>query len=145
MSTVVAPPALPDKLWELGIIALDDLDAVEGDKNYRVHMEHWHVPGCAFCTVCFAGGVMAKTLKTSPDILLGPYDFDEPLKGKLEAIHFLKSGKVNMALRSLGSVIRVPHELNSDFERSVVPYEKDPDAFKDTIGRIVDYCRNLDL
>lgn len=145
MSTVVVPPALPDKLWELGLIALDDLDAVEADNAYRVHMEYWHVPGCTFCSVCFAGAVMAKSLKTSPDALLGPYDFEEPLKGKLEAIHFLKAGKVNLALQSLGSVIRLPEELDRDFERSVVPYDKDKDAFKDTVSRIVDYCRENDL
>lgn len=138
LSTEVAPLTLPGTLYELGRLALDDLEQIEGDERYKIHMEHWHVPG-VFCQVCLAGAVIAKTLGAGPDELLGPYDYDEPIKSRLLAIHFLRSGKLNEALHALGREDRVSEGQEETLR--VSPYEHDPELFKEGIEVLIAFCR----
>lgn len=112
---------LPDKLWQMLTLALEDLTAIERAKSrYVVQMDNWHVPGFvegklgvrkewdtdpdymdrpkASCAVCFAGSVMACTLDIDPDKSMMPEDFPPIIEQKLAAVDAARSGDVREAL-----------------------------------------------
>lgn len=70
MPTKKKYPRPPKKLSDLIALALGDLMKVErSKKRYVVLMGLWHEPGWGNggqCAVCFAGSVMAKTLRANP-------------------------------------------------------------------------------
>lgn len=66
---------LPTKPSALLRLALEDLEAVEADKKYKVAMGKWHEPNGA-CKVCLAGSVLAKTLQVPRNLDLS-YDYDD--------------------------------------------------------------------
>jgi hypothetical protein len=107
-----AEDTLPNTLWELLEVALNDLAAVEQDPHYEVHMGVWHDGGIAApgaCGVCLAGAVMAKRLHISPSVFITPSHFDaSTLRDKLLSIDYLREGLVPAAAESLYGTALVP-------------------------------------
>lgn len=64
----------PEKHSKLILLAVKDLEKCEEDKRYIINLSEWHTPNSR-CAVCFAGAVMAKTLKKSRDTYAAPSDF----------------------------------------------------------------------
>ena len=101
---------LPEKLSDLIILALGDLEKAEKSDEYIVDMIHWHNPLGAnptsvrqTCQVCLAGSLMAMTLGAPKDRHLTPSDFlSQEVQNKLLALNFARMGLVNGALDILG-------------------------------------------
>lgn len=101
---------LPKKLSALIRVALADLAKVEKSKKYRVDMCRWHSPQAVFkehiafdrCAVCFAGAVMAKTLKCARTKHVSPEHFSPYVEQRLFALDSVRSGEVRCALRQIG-------------------------------------------
>lgn len=67
----------PEKHSEMILLAIQDLERIERDKRYQIDMDsHWHQPN-SHCSVCFAGAVMAKSLKVSRDETFEYDDFGD--------------------------------------------------------------------
>lgn len=56
---------LPRRFSTLILHALKDLRKAERSPKYKVDMTNWHMPN-SHCSVCFAGAVMAFSLKLDP-------------------------------------------------------------------------------
>lgn len=133
----IPPP--PDKPSELILLALKDLESVEKSKKYVVHMGHWHLPDEGKCYVCFAGAVMAGTLKLSDKVnydlhfLPGKYN---GWKTALRALDFLR-GSNFIDARVVWPVCRVPGVRT----RRITPYSESPSAFKSAMHQLAaDYA-----
>lgn len=90
---------LPDKMSDLIELALMDLEAVENNPQYSVNMGFWHEPRFdtgmgVFCAVCFAGAVMANTLKADVNMDAFPGRFDKETETKLLSLDDLRRGEV---------------------------------------------------
>jgi hypothetical protein len=98
---------LPNKLSELIVVALDDLEKVRADERYAVNLDYWHVsknsnasPTPGKCVVCFAGAVMAGTLGLNPEESCGGTveRFGADSSDKLSTLDLLRMGCVNDGL-----------------------------------------------
>ena len=94
-----------NKLSVLLSLALDDLELVEKDSNYKINMNTWHTkPEGKKCEVCLAGSVLAKTL----NIPRVEFDWLEDWTGateimyKLRALDYIRRGDLIPALLELG-------------------------------------------
>lgn len=119
---------LPDKPSELIRVALADLRKVEAMPDvYRVDMSYWHHPRDGKCSVCFAGAVMAQTIKLDVDAHVSAYDdrFDIETENKLEALNSFREGAVGDGLSYLGRY----SDWHGEYYRDVTPYSDDREAF----------------
>lgn len=131
-------PKLPRELSELIKVALHDLELVEKDKRYRVHMNTWHAYSTIIdqCLVCFAGSVLAKTCKAPirKFIALGGETSFHPLIAyKLYALDDVRLGLVGTALEKIGHALSDEDWKLFDFMREDehwVDYSVDPEGFK---------------
>ena len=78
--------------------ALHDLAACERSKRYKINMCDWHSGAGGFgpkCEVCFAGAVMAKTLKCDLSSDHSPWDghFDDDASNKLVGLDHAREGE----------------------------------------------------
>jgi hypothetical protein len=89
------PVLLCKKPSQLIKLALKDLRQVEKmPDKYVVDMGLWHKPN-SHCSVCFAGAVMAVSLKISHKANIIPNRLDnELLRFRLEALDSVRCGKV---------------------------------------------------
>ena len=122
---------LPDRLSELLLVALEDLEKIEANNLYRVNMNIWHDPipkanGEDGCLVCFAGGVMAYSLGASPEATMRPGIYTNAVRDKLYALNVLRVGMVGDALRQVGQTR--PYSLQAAYD--IVSYERAPARFK---------------
>lgn len=131
---------LPDKLSDLILVALDDLEKVENDERYTVNMDWWHRSGDT-CLVCLAGSVMAKSLDVSPDCTRFPNDFDDKTEAKLDALNWARVGDVSYALYHLD----VPSSDYTSLDREVADYQDDPEQFKADMREIAAALKEQDL
>lgn len=102
----MAKTKLPNKPSALIMLALKDLINVEQNKKYEIDMRTWHEPEIigdktTKCAVCFAGGVMAMTLKIASKVKMAPNDFDVDTENKLCAIDNLRTGDLQSAFEQL--------------------------------------------
>lgn len=91
---------LPDKPSALIRLALADLEATEKMPEYHINMREFHegMISTEFkCEVCFAGAVMARTIKVSPFMNAMPDDFDDATEAKLNALDAFRSGDIEAA------------------------------------------------
>jgi hypothetical protein len=113
----------PSELIEL---ALHDLEVVESKpEEYVVKMNTWHTPALDKCEVCFAGAVMAVSLKCGKKPYI-PNDFPEAKKF-LTALDQFRSGHVMGGLNAMGiyySAIR-PYKYVSSYEESPADFKED--------------------
>ncbi len=85
-------PTLPNTLQELIEVALADAEACKADPKYVLNMSVWHTKIDDKCYVCFAGAVMAQTLKVPTRMIYYPADFDYDTEHKLEALNYVRMG-----------------------------------------------------
>ena len=142
------PPEKPSDILRMG---LDDLEKVEADPRFKVHMADWWREEEGFCRVCFAGSVMAKTLDTPvgagmtyEDIVgaTGPYRLEwQRAFGLLNAIRkydftFLHSG-YRFQLYYI-------HLLYQKFPAHSGSYLSAPEKFKTNMRKIVESLREIE-
>lgn len=117
---------LPDKLSELILLALDDLELCEADPRYVIDMGFWHLPNFpedGQCSVCLAGSVMSQTLKVRIGTNKCPSNTSQ--HHKLRALDYIRRGDLPTSLHEMG-VGRA--ELYHPMEVEV--YDINPDRFK---------------
>ena len=84
-------------------MALDDLELVDNDPNYKINMDFWHAKqkGNTHCEVCLAGSLLAKTFGFDVESV-GNWDIENLVKSeimcRLYAINAIRKGKLSMAL-----------------------------------------------
>ena len=128
--------SLPDKPSDLLILALADLAKAESDPTYDIHMGEWHVPfrrrlkdkptdRCRkydhFCSVCFAGAVMAGTLGQEAGRKLIPEHFEPALHDKLQALDCFRTGDVSLGLMQL----KIDVDQWTGYDKAVPYYDSD--------------------
>jgi len=129
---------LPDTPSNLISLALEDLIKVEKIEQYEVNMDQWHCPSVAyggdflFCHVCFAGAVMAMTMKSSIVHYCDPKSFENPISDKLHALEYFRHGSVDLALDYMG--IKVTR--GNQFDREIPTYKVDKRKFKSAMSRL---------
>lgn len=88
--------------------ALEDMQSVIKDPDYVLDFDEWHSPEYIpdqfsgdkrYCSVCFAGSVMAKRLGADPKRDLYPKNFSE--RKMLEALDCFRSGNIVDAIKIL--------------------------------------------
>jgi hypothetical protein len=133
---------LPNKLSDLIELALNDLEAVEAQPDkYRVNMLNWHEPQeDGICEVCFAGAVLANTIKLDP----ATDDWDVMESGQcatalMFALDDARRGDIRDALEQLGT------EVDGQFDRGVTPYRLDPAKFKAEMRKLASDLREEQL
>ena len=106
---------LPTHLSAGILVALKDLAKVEASDKYVVNMGTWHTPEFKTeynretgdwestnkvenCQVCFAGAVMARTLKTPIADDVSIYSFSSKVRDKLTALDSIRCGDVSQAI-----------------------------------------------
>lgn len=141
--TAANPPTCASQLIYL---ALNDLDAIEKQPTaYEVNMNVWH-SDAGFnekCTVCFAGSIMANTLKISrnKDIWSGrdlakATEFCDDWKHRFGALNAIRSGDIVTAGREWSPFSIIEHN------RTIVSYHVDPMTFKKQMLKLAkDYER----
>lgn len=87
---------LPDKLWQLLELAINDAQLCQSDSQFKLDMLEWLEPDCedTVCRVCMAGAVMAKTLGCPTDEECYPSRIGGTTEAKLRAINELRLGDV---------------------------------------------------
>lgn len=139
-----APVELPSKPSELIKLAIKDLKAAEKSKKYVVKMSRFHElvddgsPLAAFhddhvgkCAVCFAGSVMARSLKCNPKDTVSPTQFDKKTMAKLYALDALRLGDIPLAFNWLK--LKVPKYLSQFHADGKIETDSNysyPDKFK---------------
>jgi len=134
----------PKKLSALIWLALGDLVKVEKDKRYQVNMTSWHKPEFGRCNVCFAGSVMAKTLKTAHkfDADLNSVDFSYEWKLAFQALDAVRQGEIYDALdchchTDLSfKFLKSFYGMENDFWDEQISYYSDPKEFKEAMADI---------
>lgn len=122
----------PKKLSRLMRLALNDLYKVERSPKYRVNMYLWHEGiDKSYCSVCFAGSIMAKTLGSKTDAVKGPRDFGYDWSRAFFALDHVRNGKVQDAMASL---VQPTYKVPS---REVCSYYEDPKQWRKDMWKIV--------
>ncbi len=92
---------LPNKPSALIRLALADLALCKADPEYALDMSNWHYYNTYYsglCYVCFAGSVMAKTLKVNRLKRFNPSLFIHSIEYKLSSLEFFRNGDVDSGL-----------------------------------------------
>ena len=116
---------LPHKLSALTRLAINDLQLVMADPDYKVNMNTWHEPREGKCAVCFAGSVMAKSLGVSQKDNISPSQFGENNNRALCALDLIRIGRIKASLELVDQELprRFPVEVN------VTPFAENPEEF----------------
>jgi len=139
---------LPHVMSELITIALKDLKKAEKTKGYVVDMSDWHsqdelecrtsgggdlIRTEKVCSVCFAGSVMAFSLKVKKDAHVEPNKFGTHNANAFYALNNLREGDVTGAAGYLG----IDREGLYDFNRGIAEYEyMDSKPFHDDMAKL---------
>jgi len=147
---------LPNLPSELIRVAVKDMELCEDDPDYRIDMGVWHQPideYNEFCSVCFAGSVMSKTLK------IGPHEYAEPYLGehcnnklwsnkeadKFRALERFRRGEIHFAVELVvGGTHSDPFVLPTYIE-DIQAYRLEPDVFKLQMLAIADELEECGL
>ncbi len=104
---------LPQRLSAFAKLAMKDLAKVERSSRYIVSMDVWHAAGIReahpdACVVCLAGAVMAncETLKMDYTLSIASADFSERVDLALQALNYLRTGSVEMAVKVYATALR---------------------------------------
>lgn len=153
---------LPRKPSDLIELAVKDLIKVERNKLYKLSLDSsWHDPiGCEYetdengydtgvvkkpakvCLVCFAGAVIASTLKTSFNATKHPDDFDSDTQDRLLALDCFRVGNVSDGLSQIYSDEAFSCRLN----RKIVRYSaKNSEKFKKQMRELAKDLRRFGM
>ena len=153
------PVLLAKKPSQLLRLAIRDLKAVRKLPNkYRVDMAVWHATN-SHCSVCFAGAVMAQSLKVSPKITLDPEDFlskDETglLTARLESLNGIRMGYIEQFVHGFyendypartEAMQKVRQEFPWKYQIDVPSYEMNPVGFTKEMENIATRLRKIGL
>lgn len=145
-SEVVYKP-LPFKASEMLEIALHDLEVIEKLPGYRIDMSTWHEAPSKRnskledkCSVCFAGSVMAISLKTKKNETCQPENFGPVLARQLRALDDFRCGDVYDGLCRLYGYMA--DELMDQYShlkasKKFLTYDVSPRDFKKGIRKII--------
>lgn len=134
---------LPNKPSALIRLAVHDLELTMQDKeHYKIDMDDWHQPN-GKCSVCFAGGVMAQSLKQSPFSSVVPSDFDMNTHIKLLAINEFREGYICNGLNLLG--IRYIHMEDLPSRVPVKAFNKNKKKFISDMMALADLFQIFNL
>lgn len=123
---------LPDKLSDLILVALADLEKCERDPRYNIDMDVWHELDGVVCHVCFAGVVMAQTKQGNISAKLWPDSFLAGDENKFDSLNYVRTGDVTSAVTVFHDCI-----FNLDLKnKDVTPYEVNPTKFKNDMRSI---------
>lgn len=131
--------ALPDKLSELILVALSDLEKCEDSHRYEIDMNFWHDPDGEVCRVCFAGVVMAQTKNASVYQQLGPSSFGDDYD-RLRSLNYVRCGEVDRAVNIFHG--KLMYTYFGDMP--VTSYYQSPDRFKHDMRRIAGMLKQED-
>ena len=127
--------ALPGKLSDLVLLALDDANKLNRDL-YSPTRKLWHEPGFYTgsdkCFVCLAGMVIAGRLKGNIELTLSPQQFDYETSQKLDALNAFRLGDFEGALECTGQIDSEGEgSFDDDYRRylrGIESYEEDLDT-----------------
>jgi hypothetical protein len=133
---------LPYKPSKLLTIALKDLQKVEKlKKDYRIDMWDYHQASYSSsdtCSVCLAGAVMARTLKTPKTKTVHPEVFGDHNHYALRAIDLFRMGECDTAFEYLGIHDDLYRLSGSDrFNREMPEYKGKGVRFKNAIKKLI--------
>lgn len=121
---------LPDKLSDLILVALEDLEKAEASPKHIIVMWMWHLPRLGLldnlCSVCLAGSVMAFSLGANPSTPRTPGDYSHHINNKLLALNSVRGGDISLALETIDPEGR-KHYFPQEY---MVNYERNPVGFK---------------
>ncbi len=122
---------LPNKPSRLLSLALEDLVITERSKKYCVDMGAWHRPDVNdgdICVVCFAGVVMAQSLRIPRDEYIGQLDgrFSDSHASKFRALNEFRYGHIEAALEWL----KIPLPESVPAVTYPESYSRNPEEFK---------------
>jgi hypothetical protein len=141
---------LPNKPSELILLALKDLSKAERLKGYTVDMGVWHRPksewvsGRDTCKVCFAGSVMAFSLKADKTLSIGAPNLDifgKENRNKFLFLNMIRGGSISAALLYLD--ITLPIGMSASM--SVEDYRVSRKHFKRDMRAIVKELQEFNL
>lgn len=142
--------ALPDKLSDLILVALADLERAEQSPNVHINMGDWRAfykyTQNQYCSVCFAGAVMIGTLNLSKKRSGFPgfgEGVDGQTKSKLYALDYVQAGSIALALCLLD--VPVTDRLLGILHIPLCPYAQDSKIFKSDIHSLVVLLKNEGL
>lgn len=131
---------LPDKPSALIRLAMADLEAVERDGRYVVHMETWHIAYENKCSVCLAGAVMAKTLETDSKLTTSPLAMGNDICKKLSALDSFRNGHIAAGLEQMDI-----EPIEKLWSWNVCSYHTNPTEFKEDMSEMADMLEGLEL
>lgn len=160
----VPASALPRKLSATIRVALNDLKKVENSKRFSVDMGSWfskYQPNRP-CHVCFAGAVMANTLKLPLSALryqregmtfyneVHPGSFNDRIRDKLKALNCVRSYNISRAVDTFYGVDSPQTQKYNAHDRVAIEgfypaYEEDPEAWHRNMLRIADHLESIGL
>ena len=120
---------LPEHLSDCIRLALEDEEKAFKSPLYQMDMETYHESSVRGepCHVCFAGSVMAGTLKQSDSLCLEPQDFDTNTEARLKALDKIRKGDIAGAL----STMNIPLLSKSKRFIGITPYQIDRDEWRE--------------
>jgi hypothetical protein len=140
----------PKKISSLMTIGLRDMIKAERDPRFRISMGDWYHSN-KYCTICFAGGVMAFSLGRGAHAgNLVPDDFDEDTEKKLLALDFARRGHFNSALDTMNGCEGVSFTAN-DYRkatlvsRDIIDYHRDSKEFKKQVRKAIRDLKTVGL
>lgn len=127
----------PKKLSMLMKLALSDLAKVEKSDKYVVNMGSWHRASVQDnrCSVCFAGSIMAKSLKADPSISMYHDDFGKEWSLAFLALNEVRIGGIARALYYMG--LDAKKFTSYEGAMFVPDYNEDPKEFRKTMRGVV--------
>lgn len=126
------------------LIALADLEKVEQDERFKINMNVWHSPviESGKCMVCFAGAVMAMSLKIpNEQWVLKIKSIGSENARQMVAINYFRLGMIHPALNHFGAE-HVPVQFPP---YPVTPYQDNPQQFKTDMRHIANLLEKAGL
>lgn len=139
---------LPNKLSDCLELAMKDLETVEKMPNVRINMAGWFAPvflalSKIECEVCLVGSVILNTFKEDFSSFIRPDDYNFKTKNKLQAINYLRTGNIELALDSFGykKLYLKNDEGNRIVYMQIARYHLNPKLFKKQMVGMVKLLR----
>lgn len=131
---------LPDKLSDLILLALADLELAEQSSDVHIDMSNWRKQCSTFspyvCSVCFAGVVIIGSLKFSKRGSGIPESISNRTTQKLLALDAVRTGNVESALVHMN--VFCANQYQRSIYRHVIPlYWKGSTQFKSALKILV--------
>mgnify|MGYP006107349089 CR=1 FL=1 len=135
---------LPEKLSDYIKLALKDEKKVFDSPLYEMDMETYHskTETNGLCRVCFAGAVIAGTLKTPHQNYAAPTNFDIHTRTRLRALDEIRRGRISMALDQ----IDIPEEMHPEpYFMGIENYYDNREGWRKDMFRIANHLQAQSL